>query len=177
MCLFPPQETDDNFKICEDYAFKKIATNRFLSVNSHEVRRRVDGVAERFMADNYTQYGERLKKLVNEFVTDPLCINHYEYDIQWSLVHFLLEVSKNPLSVDKNSIRIDDSGDDIRLDRRKSSAMHELVSSLIKHNIPMGVEQLKGMDDESDLSVSMEFCVGILFNILNSTRKKNILIK
>lgn len=132
------------------------------------MRRRVDGVAERFMADNYTQYGERLKKLVQEFVTDPLCINHYEYDIQWSLVNFLLEVSKNPvaaLSIDKNSIRIDDSGhgDDIRPDRRKSSAMHELVRSLIKHNIPMGVERQRGADDESDLSVSIfdfreEFC-------------------
>lgn len=123
------------------------------------MRRRIDGIAERFMADNYTQYGERLKELVQEFVTDPLCTSHYEYDIQWSLLNFLLEVSKNPvaaLSVDKNSIRIDDSGhgEDIRPDRRRSSAMHELVSSLIKHNIPTGQEKFRGGDDESDLSVS-----------------------
>lgn len=131
-------------------------------MNSHEVRRRVDGIAERFMADNYTQYGERLKKLVQEFVNDPLCTNHYEYDIQWSVIQFLLEASRNPvaaLSVDKNSINIDDSGhgDDICPDRRKSSAMNELVKSLIKHNIPMprdNQSQSKDAAGDSDLSVS-----------------------
>lgn len=122
------------------------------------MRRRIDGIAERFMADNYTQYGEKFKELAQEFVNDPLCTSHYEYDIQWSLLHFLLEVSKNPvaaLSEDKNCIRIDDSGhgDDIRPDRRKS-AMNELVNSLLKHNIPTTKGKPKGTNDESDLSVS-----------------------
>lgn len=154
------QENDENFKLCETYAFSRIASHRFLSVNSHEVRRRIDGIAERFMADNYTQYGERLKELVQKFVNDPLCTNHYEYDIQWSLLHFLLGVSKNPvaaLSEDKNSIRIDDSGhgDDSRTDRRVSSGMNDLVNSLIKHNIPTGKANLREGDDESDLSVGV----------------------
>lgn len=159
MCIYF-QENDENFKLCETYAFNRIASHRFLSVNSHEVRRRIDGIAERFMFDNYTQYGERLKELAQDFVNDPLCIAHYEYDIQWSLLLFLMGVSKNPvaaLSEDKNSIRIDDSGngDDMHPDRRKSSAMHDLVNSLIKHNIPtVRFNQSKDTGDESELSVS-----------------------
>lgn len=126
-------------------------------MNSHEVRRRIDGVAERFMADNYTQYGERLKQLVQEFVNDPLCTNHYEYDIQWSLLQFLLEVSQNPvaaLSENKNSIKIDDSGVEDDLARRRSSAMRDLVNSLIKND---DSKLYQAADGESDLSVSWFF--------------------
>ncbi|XP_031634279.1 gamma-tubulin complex component 5-like isoform X2 [Contarinia nasturtii] len=145
-------ENDENFKLCETYAFSRVASHRFLSVNSHEVRRRIDGVAERFMADNYTQYGERLKHLVQEFVNDPLCTNHYEYDIQWSLLQFLLDVSRNPvaaLSENKNAIKMDDSGNDEDLDRRRSSAMRDLVRSLIKQD---DTKQYQSKDGESDLS-------------------------
>lgn len=138
-------------------------------MNSHEVRRRIDGVAERFMADNYTQYGEKLKGLVQEFVNDPLCTEHYELDVQWSILHFLLELSRNPVSAlygDKKSIQLDDSanGDEQRPDRRRSSAMHDLVNSLIQHNIPTIPEQQAGKsnnaDGESDLSVSWNFSCG-----------------
>lgn len=156
-CIFL-QENDENFQLCETYAFSRVAIHRFLSVNSHEVRRRIDGIAERFMAANYTQYGEKLKELAQEFVTDPLCTNHYELDVQWSILHFLLEVSRNPvaaLSEDKNSIRIDEFGnaddDDANPDRRRSSAMHELVNSLIQHNIKIPSPKLTTND--SDLSV------------------------
>lgn len=155
-----PQEEDENYKLCETYAFSRAASHRFLSVNSHEVRRRIDGVTERFMADNYTQYGEKLKELVQEFVNDPLCTNHYELDVQWSILNFLLEVSRNPVSAlsgDKKAFKLDDSGqsDDNRPDRRRSSAMHELVNSLIQHNIPSIQEQMGSgnADGESDLSV------------------------
>lgn len=146
--------------MCETYAFSRIAGHRFLSVNSHEVRRKIDGVVERFMADNYTQYGEKLKELVQKLVTDPLCTNHYEYDIQWSILHFLLAVSKNPvaaLSEDKNSIKIDDYGigNELESNPKKSSTMNDLVKSLIKHNIPTATERSMGADGESDLSVSL----------------------
>lgn len=161
------QEKDENFKLCETYAFSRVAIHRFLSVNSHEVRRRIDGIAERFMADNYTQYGEKLKELAQEFVIDPLCTNHYELDVQWSILHFLLEVSRNPvaaLSEDKNSIRIDKFGnvdDDANPDRRRSSAMHELVNSLIQHNIKIPCPKLATND--SDLSVRQFLFINLHF--------------
>lgn len=125
--------------------------------------RKIDGVSERFMAENYTKHGEKLKEFVQEFVADPLCTNHYELDVQWSIIHFLLGVSKNPvaaLSENKNSIRIADfsNDDDHTIERRQSSAMHELVRSLIQHNIPTiqdkTTESGNKTDGDSDLSVS-----------------------
>lgn len=139
-------------------------------MNSHEVRRRIEGIAERFMSDNFAQHGEKLKELAKEFVEDSLCINHYELDVQWSIVQFLLGVSKNPvaaLSENKDSIKIadldahdDDDDDDFTTsNRRRSSAMHELLSSLIKHNIPTtrdrACKSIVTGDDDTDLSVSV----------------------
>lgn len=159
------QDDDDNFKLCESYAFSRIASSRFLSVNNKEVMRKIDGVAERFMAENYTKHGEILKELVQLFVSDPLCINHYELDVQWSIIQFLLGVSKNPvaaLSEDKNSIRIADlyRRDDNVQDQQRSSAMNELVNSLIQQNIPIFHDKTNESEDkadDSDLSVSLFF--------------------
>lgn len=139
-----------------------------MSVNSHEVRRRVEGISERFMADNYTQHGEKLKELVKEFVSDPLCTNHYELDVQWSIIQFLLCVSKNPvaaLSENKDSIKLTDleiDDNDVTPNRRQSLAMHELLNSLMQHSLSTTVrdETSKSIvtgnddDDDTDLSVS-----------------------
>lgn len=124
------------------------------------------------MADNHTKHGEKLKELVKEFVADPLCTNHYELDVQWSIIQFLLGVSKNPvaaLSENKNSIQIadldsdDDDDDDVTPNRRRSSVMHELLHSLMQHNIPaVRYEASKSIVagyDDTELSVSFyEFC-------------------
>lgn len=119
------------------------------------------------MADNYTQHGEKLTELVNEFVADPLCTNHYELDVQWSITQFLLGVSRNPvaaLSENKTDAKIcdwiiDDDDNKGTLNRRRSSAMHELLSSLIKHNIPMirdeASKSIATGGDDSDLSVGI----------------------
>lgn len=126
-------------------------------MNSHEIRRSIEGLAERFMAANYTQYGEHLKKLCDEFVADPLCIDHYEYDIQWSILKLLLELSRNPVSAlaeNKGNIELsNERGDaDNALNRQENdSLVKDLLSSLIASN-----NQLKHntQANESDLSVS-----------------------
>lgn len=116
------------------------------------------------MADNYTQHGEKLKELVKDFVSNPLCTNHYELDVQWSIIQLLLGVSKNPvaaLSENKNSIKLTDlevDDNDVAPNRRQSIAMHELLNSLMQHNISAVCEEVSKSivtdDDDTDLSVS-----------------------
>lgn len=114
------------------------------------------------MADNYTRFGERLKQLVQEFVTDPLCVDHYELDVQWSVLQFLLDISKNPvaaLTENKEKISTEDSihGDD-SLNAQQNSMMNDLLNSLMQNNISMGSDRSgRAMlaTDESDLSVSL----------------------
>lgn len=121
------------------------------------MRRRIDGLSERFMADNYTRFGERLKQQIQELINDPLCIDHYELDVQWSILQFLLDVSKNPvaaLSENKETIRTDDSiTSDDTLSAQRNVMMNDLVTSLMRHNISTGASQIDTHADESDLSV------------------------
>lgn len=170
------QENDENFALCESYALARIFNHRYLSVNSHEIRRRIDGLAERFMADNYTKYGERFRELCDSLIDDPLCVDHYEYDIPWILLHLLLELSKNPvgaLAANKNRIRLlgneadyDDDGQEVHVQSEKDRIMNDLISSLIRQNIPIdeGIESHgNGLhDNDSDLSVSLRFlCLNV----------------
>lgn len=148
------QTDDENFNLCLQYAESKIVTHRNLSVNSHEVRRRIDGLAERFVASNYTSYANRLKELCNSFVADPLCNNHYETDVQWSVLHFLLEMSRNPvsaLSENKSQIPLTDVEDDDEATRRNECEqfMSEMIDSLVLVNEPANNTKY----EDSDLSV------------------------
>lgn len=134
------------------------------------MRRRINGLSERFMANNYTRYGERLMELVQQFVTEPLCIQHYELDVQWVILQFLLDISKNPvtaLAENKEKIRIEDSinGDDMALPNQLSDTMNDLLNSLRQHNISVNQSDSLLHADTSDLSVSLN-------EIFRRTKKK-----
>lgn len=140
-----------------------------MSVNSHEIRRRIDGLAERFMADNYTKYGEHFRELCDRLIDDPLCTGHYEYDISWILLHLLLETSKNPigaLAANKNRSRLlsdgaghEDDQQDMHVQSERDRIMNDLISSLIRQNIPIdegiGSQRDGPHDNDSELSVSL----------------------
>lgn len=70
--------------------------HNYLSVNSHEIRRRINGLQERLSISNYQKYADRLDVLCSTLISDPLCEEHYETDVQWSVLCFLLEVAQRP---------------------------------------------------------------------------------
>lgn len=67
-------------------------------MNSHEIQRRLESIGERFVVANFSSYAERLIELCDTLKDDPLCREHYESDIQWSLLSFLLNVARKPAS-------------------------------------------------------------------------------
>lgn len=136
------------------YAFSRIVNHRYLSVNSHEIRRRVVGLSERFMADNHANYSQQLERIVENFVTNPLCLNHYEYDIQWKVLHFLLEVSRGPVGAlaKQNELPLNESIEDD--EKHENNDFDELLISLKQHNITAAKYPDSMVNNESDLSVS-----------------------
>lgn len=150
------QEEDENFKLCETFSHSRIINHRYLSVNSHEIRRKIDGLAERFMINNYTVYGERFKKLCQQLIDDPLCSNHYEYDIQWSLLHFLLEAAQNPLNalaINKDKIQLDDDEnvEEEKMRNERDRFRMDLAKSLLRNSLELQ-ESRRSLYVESDLS-------------------------
>lgn len=68
-----------------------------MAVNSHEIRRQINGLAERFEILNYKRYGDRLKDLCKSFCVHPICKDHCETDIEYRILSFLLNTSRNPI--------------------------------------------------------------------------------
>lgn len=74
----------------------KVRHHNYLSVNSHEIRRRINGLQERMIFSNYPKYADRLDVLCSALISDPICEKHYETDVQWNVLCFLLEVAQRP---------------------------------------------------------------------------------
>lgn len=86
----------ENVQLCEQFAMSKVRHHNYLSVNSHEIRRRINGLQERMSISNYQKYADRLDVLCSALISDPMCEKHYETDVQWSVLCFLLEVAQRP---------------------------------------------------------------------------------
>lgn len=91
------QESDPNYKVCVDFALSNINNSKYMSVNSHEIRRQINGLAERFEILNYKRYGDQLKELCKSFCFHPICKDHCETDIEYKILSFLLNTSRNPI--------------------------------------------------------------------------------
>lgn len=68
---------DENFEICQQFAFSVLKNHQFLSTNSKECHRRIDGFVERCVIANYNQYANEMKILSEKFISYSLCTNHY----------------------------------------------------------------------------------------------------
>lgn len=134
-----------------EYATSRVANHRYLSVNSHDVQRRIAGLMERFMAENRSHYSNVLGEMVESLTTNPLCLEHYELDIHWSLLSFLLDASQDPVNALPRGVLELQSIDDADVDA-DNEVTDDLLISLAQCNIQLG--QLQGTDNESDLSVS-----------------------
>lgn len=154
------QENDPNFSRCKTFALNLIENHRNLDVNSHNVRRQYDGIIERFRVENLNKHADYLERLYHHLVQHPVCLNHYEFDIHWSLLDFLLSLAQNPIKILKSDpekvnvnapIPTDDSPseDNGEFDSLKSSLRDDFIP-LVKYS------------DSDELSVSYIFSSGIL---------------
>uniref|UniRef100_T1GCQ9 Uncharacterized protein n=1 Tax=Megaselia scalaris TaxID=36166 RepID=T1GCQ9_MEGSC len=60
------QESDENFKECVHFAFAKVRSSRWLSVNSHSVKRQIAGIQERLEVESLKPYGDHFGKLCQD---------------------------------------------------------------------------------------------------------------
>lgn len=90
------QESDERSVRILNNAMTKMQSFHYLSVNSHELQRRVESVGERFVVANMSSYAQQLVEMCDKLKEDPLCKEHYESDIQWSLLSFMLDVARKP---------------------------------------------------------------------------------
>lgn len=103
--------------------------------------------------------------MCTRLINHPVCADHYETDIQWSILSFLLQIANNPVQyVVQNQDAISLIDDDYQQQQlgpaeiEKQLATQQLIESLKEDNL--GVNQLEHVDNDDDehseLSVSFD---------------------
>lgn len=143
-----------NTEHCVHFAWNIIRNHRNLSTNSHDVRRKIEGIQERFKAENFNDYADYLSRMCDEVVKHPLCVNHYEVDVHWSLLDFLFALAYNPtgaLRRNKHKIEIKPP---ITEEVVKDNGEKEYWQNLLKEDF---IPVTEDCNSDSELSVSRLF--------------------
>jgi len=62
--------------LCERFALSNLWHHQFLSVDSHAVRRAVDGIVTKFEVHGHLDAAQKLRELVTVFVSSKVFCDH-----------------------------------------------------------------------------------------------------
>ncbi|XP_053680306.1 gamma-tubulin complex component 5 [Anopheles nili] len=142
------KESEENYRLCHNFTIGTIRSDRYLSVNSHEIRRKIEAVIENMEIGNFTNEAAQLRQCYEELINDPTCMDHYVHDIHWAVLLFLLTVAYNPIGALKERLR---TGEGILLFEPEPTEIQvqdkereELIAELLAENLPLSI----GNDNE-----------------------------
>lgn len=147
---FKLQPGEENFKLCLQFAWSQVKhRDRYLSVNSHEIRGTVRGICEKLKVNNFHEEEKQFRKIIEETFSHELAVNHYEKDIGYALVSFLIELAYDPITKlkDKKRRGIPIFTRPKELREENKAASDNFISTLLKDNF-----ELSSRDLDSDLS-------------------------
>ena len=144
-----PTNEPENYKICVNYAFSHFKYHRFLSVNSHEIKRDIDGICEKLRFSNLHDSEKKFRKLVEESVSHELAVNHYEKDAIYAVLNLLTNLAFDPVNNLKSQLRKGEEIIKFKPTGRKTpaKASDAFMSSLLKDNF-----KLQANETDSELS-------------------------
>ncbi|KAJ8683784.1 hypothetical protein QAD02_019578 [Eretmocerus hayati] len=86
-------EGEEGFQICERFALSQIKHHRYLSVNSHAVKKEIEELVQKFLIQGKYHVAKEFQELVDSFLTSFDYERHPQYDIQWALLSLLLNLA------------------------------------------------------------------------------------
>ena len=131
-------------------------------MNSHEIKRDIDGICEKLRVSNLHDTEQKFKKLVTDCVTHELTVNHYEKDVIYSILTLLTTLAYDPIGNLKTKLR---EGEEVIKFKPKSiriakKASEVFITSLLKENFKVQKnetdselsEWTSSEEDDEDLS-------------------------
>lgn len=98
------EEDEEGFALCERYALSQIKHHRFLSVNSHATKKEISELVEKFQIHGKYEVAKKFQELIDSFLNNFDFERHPQYDIQWSLLNLLLNLSTETSNSDLLSL-------------------------------------------------------------------------
>lgn len=99
------KESDEGFRICERFVLSNVKHHRYLSVNGPETKRTLEDVSKKLSIHGKYKVAKKLDELVNSFLTNFDFEAHPQYDLQWSLLCLLLNLSSETNKSDLNCLK------------------------------------------------------------------------
>lgn len=87
------EEDEEKFRLCERLCLSNIKHHRYLSVNSHATKEAITAIATKFSIHGKYKVAKKFQELVDSFLSSFDFEQHPQYDLQWYLLTFLLDLS------------------------------------------------------------------------------------
>lgn len=99
------EEHEEGFEICERFVVSNIKHHQFLSINSHATKEAINNINTKLSIYGKYKEAKKFKELVDFFLASFDFENHPQYDLQWSLLTLIFELSSDIEKVDLNNLR------------------------------------------------------------------------
>lgn len=87
------EEDEEGFRICERFCLLNIKHHRFLSVDGHATKEAINAIVTKFSIHGKFEVAKKFQELVDSFLSSFDFEQHPQYDLQWYLLTFLLDLS------------------------------------------------------------------------------------
>ncbi|KAK0171743.1 hypothetical protein PV328_005153 [Microctonus aethiopoides] len=95
------EQSDEGFRTCERFVFSNIKHHRYLSINAHDTRKAIEDIKKKLTIYGKYTVANEFSNLVDTFLTSFVFDQHPQYDLQWSLLCLLLNLSSE---TDKSTV-------------------------------------------------------------------------
>ncbi|KYN21845.1 Gamma-tubulin complex component 5 [Trachymyrmex cornetzi] len=87
------EEDEEGFRICERFCLSNIKHHRYLSIDSHATKEAINAVVIKFSIHGKYEVAKKFQELIDSFLSSFDFDQHPQYDLQWHLLTFLLNLS------------------------------------------------------------------------------------
>lgn len=99
------EEDEEGFQICERFVVSNIKHHQYLSVNSHAVKQSINNITTKLSIYAKFKEATKFQELIDFFLNSFDFEHHPQYDLQWSLLALLFDLSSEIDKVDLNNLK------------------------------------------------------------------------
>ncbi|XP_077272317.1 gamma-tubulin complex component 5 isoform X2 [Temnothorax americanus] len=100
------EEGEEGFRICERFCLSNIKHHRYLSIDSHATNEAINALITKFSIHGKYEVAKKFQELIASYLSSFDFEQHPQYDLQWSLLTFLLDLSTETHKSNLDSLKL-----------------------------------------------------------------------
>ncbi|XP_012522259.1 gamma-tubulin complex component 5 isoform X2 [Monomorium pharaonis] len=100
------EEDEEGFRICERFCLTNIKHHRYLSIDSHATKEAINALITKFSIHGKYEVAKKFQELIDTFLSSFDFEQHPQYDLQWYLLTFLLDLATETNKSNLDSLKL-----------------------------------------------------------------------